>query len=74
MDSEHTLRKALADPACRGSLKAAIRAFIDCDPCDAANDAEWLAEMFRQRLTEMQHMQALEVLEHHGQPGGAQMS
>ncbi len=53
MNSEHTLQKALADPSCHSSLKAAIRNFIHCDPTDAANDTEWLAEVFRLRLAEV---------------------
>ena len=52
MNSTHTLRKALGDPACHDSLKAAIRAFINKDPVDAACDTEWLAEVFRLRLAE----------------------
>ena len=53
MNSEQTLRKALADPACHYSLKGAIRHFIYQDPVDAACDTQWLSEVFRLRLAEV---------------------
>ena len=53
MDSLHTLYKTLGDPVAHDSLKAAIRAFINCDPVDAANDAEWLAEVMQLRAREV---------------------
>ncbi len=44
------MQAVLDDPTAHDSLKTAIRAFADCDPVDAANDAAYLADMLVTQL------------------------
>lgn len=45
--------EVLADPAAHYWLKDALHAALACDPVDAANDAEVLASLLRERATEI---------------------
>jgi hypothetical protein len=40
----------LEDPSAHEYLKYSLRVFLTMDPVDAANDAELLAEIMRQRV------------------------
>lgn len=44
------VKEVLEDPAASYWLKAALRGAIERDPVDAANDAEFLAKLLRERM------------------------
>ena len=48
-----TIPKVLVDPAASFWLKDALRSALQRDPVDAANDAEVLATLLRDRCREM---------------------
>lgn len=46
---EQQLQAALNDPACSHFLKSVIRAGLERDAVDVANELEWLSALFSQR-------------------------
>jgi hypothetical protein len=49
-----TVARLLADPTCSTWLKTALRSALDRDCVDAANDAELLAFVLRERCDQYQ--------------------
>lgn len=47
MNPNSIAARIMSDPSASYPLKAAVRTFLDCDPVDALNDAEALAEAMR---------------------------
>ncbi|ANJ76581.1 hypothetical protein PQH03_28655 [Ralstonia insidiosa] len=47
------VQQVLNDPSTSDWLKNALRAQLERDPVDAANDADVLAEIFRSKLAEV---------------------
>ena len=46
----YSIRTILDDPSVRNIVKDHLKAFQAKDPCDAANDAELIARVLRERV------------------------
>ncbi|ENZ77707.1 MULTISPECIES: hypothetical protein [Ralstonia] len=51
--TDQKIQQVLNDPGTSSWLKTALRAQIQRDPVDAANDADVLAEIMREKLAEV---------------------